>query len=274
MTEDRPLVAVSLRPQAKVVDGETVLSSVGNFAKVLECLHIAGVTPIAATASTDLSRVSAVVIPGGGDISPARYGGTPNETTYDVDDEQDEIDFALVAYATAHDLPLLGICRGAQLINVARGGTLYEDLPNGSDAHHNSIATSDYENVFVSHTVHINARSHTASALRDVGNDSAESLEIPVRSAHHQSVRSLGSGLRITARAGDGTVEAFEASTGWTVAVQWHPEAELTDGILKQGLFTALAGEISRRRGHVLEQDPVSELGTGSTPIDLISTTP
>lgn len=274
MTDVGPLVAVSLRPQAKIVDGKTVLLRAGNFSKVLECLHAAGLTPVAATAHTDLSRVSAVVIPGGGDISPSLYGGTPSDTIYGVNDEQDEIDLALVAHATVRDIPLLGICRGAQLINVARGGTLYEDLPSGSDAHHNNIATSNYENVFVSHEVRIEAPSLIAAALREDGAHPQDPLEIPVRSAHHQSVRDLGSGLRVVARANDGTVEAFEAATGWTVAVQWHPEAELADGILKHGLFTALAAEISRRRPQQLEQDPWSEQDAASTPFDLIPFTP
>lgn len=247
MADDLPLVAVSLRPQAEIIGGEIVLKRVGNFSKVLDCLRSVGLAPMLATSETDLSGVSAVVIPGGGDISPARYGGRESDVVYGVDDEQDETDLVLVAHATAHDLPLLGICRGAQVINIARGGTLYEDMPMGSDEHHNSIATSNYENVFVSHAVRIEAGSRTAAALRGDSDQPTEPLHIPVRSAHHQSVRELGTGLSVVAKSSDGIVEAFEANTGWTVAVQWHPEAELVDGRLKQGLFAALADEVLRR---------------------------
>ena len=79
MTDDLPLVAVSFRPQAEIVDGEIVLNRVGNFSKVLDCLRAVGLDPILATSQTDLSGVSAVVIPGGGDIAPARYGGTQSD---------------------------------------------------------------------------------------------------------------------------------------------------------------------------------------------------
>ena len=260
MADDLPLVAVSSRPQAEIIDGEIVVNRVGNFSKVLDCLRSVGLAPMIATSETDLSRVSAVVIPGGGDISPARYGGTVSEVLYGVDDEQDETDLALVAHATAHNLPLLGICRGAQVINIARGGTLYEDLPAGSDEHHNSIATSNYENVFVSHEVRIEPGSRTAAALRSNPGQPAEPLIVPVRSAHHQSVRELGKDLSIVAESSDGIVEAFEANTGWTVAVQWHPEAELAEGRLKRGLFAALADEVLRRDVQVhmrqLSSDP------------------
>lgn len=255
MTDGSPLVAVSFRPHAEIVDGEIVVSRVGNFSKVLDCLRAVGLTPVLATTHTDLSSVSAVVIPGGGDISPARYGGMQSDIVYGVNDEQDDIDLALVAHAMARDLPLLGICRGAQVINIACGGTLYEDLPRGSGEHHNSIATSNYANVFVSHGVCIDAGSRVAAALRRDSESPTEPVRIPVRSAHHQSVRDLGLGLSVVARSSDGLVEAFEANTGWTVAVQWHPEAELADGTLKHGLFAALADEVLRRRaGTPLQQ--------------------
>lgn len=259
MTDRGPLVAVSRRPQADMVNGEATSSSASNFAKVLECLRAVGLTPVISTTHTDLSRVSAVVIPGGGDVSPALYGGAVSDRVYGVSDEQDAIDLALVAHATVRGLPLLGICRGAQLINVARGGTLHEDLPHGSDEHHNSIATSSYANVFVSHEVHIDAGSRTAAALRGDADHPDAPLTIPVRSAHHQSVRDVGAELRVVARAEDGTIEALEAATGWTVAVQWHPEAELADGILKHGLFSALAEAIAS--GHA--QAPTQQFGSG-----------
>lgn len=238
MPNSSPKVAVPIR---RGIDGNVLAT--GNFPKVLACLRHVGLTPHIVTdpVHAELPDISAVVIPGGGDIDPRRYGGDNTANVYGVDSNQDSLDFWLVNHALANDLPLLGICRGAQVINVARGGTLYEDLPPGSQPHHNDITTRRDAGVFVHHGVTVDRGSAVSGSLAGV-----ERVTVP--SAHHQCVRVLGNGLRVVARADDNTVEAFEGTTGWLLAVQWHPEADTSSQRQKYGQFEALATAITARR--------------------------
>lgn len=238
MPNTPPVVAIPVRRDS---DGNVLAT--GNYPKVLACLRHVGLTPriVDAQLQAELSGISAVVIPGGGDIDPRRYGGDPTANVYGVDADQDALDFWLTDYALSNDLPLLGICRGAQVINVARGGTLYEDLPPGSHPHHNSMLTRRDASVFVYHGVTVDRRTKVAASL-----GGAERVTVP--SAHHQCVRALGSDLRVVARADDGTVEAFEGTSGWLLAVQWHPEADTSSPLQRYGQFEALAAAITTRK--------------------------
>ncbi|MDA3146996.1 gamma-glutamyl-gamma-aminobutyrate hydrolase family protein [Leucobacter sp. UCMA 4100] len=240
MPEGEFVVAVPRRPEDRVAE-EGSRKEEGNYPKVLACLREVGLTPIVVgDTSADVSGIDAVLIPGGGDIDPLRYGGEHTEKVYGVDQNQDEVDFWMVSYALEHGLPLMGICRGAQLINVAHGGTLYEDLPEGSGRHHNNISEAADSSVFVEHRVTVDPESLVAESL-------GGATEAMVRSAHHQCVRDLGEGLRVVARAEDGTVEAFEGEQGWLIGVQWHPEAEREAGLVKYGQFEAFAAAIRKR---------------------------
>ncbi|MFD1212003.1 gamma-glutamyl-gamma-aminobutyrate hydrolase family protein [Arthrobacter sp. GCM10027362] len=158
-----------------------------------------------------------VLILGGGDVDPARYGGDDAEPTiHGVDTRADETEIDLVVGAYELGKPVLGICRGLQLINVAFAGSLVEDL--GKD----SVHRIHQENApMAAHTVSVEPGSVLADALG--------TGPVPVQSGHHQAVRRLGDGLRPVAWAGDGVVEALEPARpggGWLLAVQWHPEAE------------------------------------------------
>ena len=156
-----------------------------------------------------------VVILGGGDVDPARYGGDTDEPTiHCVDTGADEAEIDLVNGAIENGRPVLGICRGLQLINVAFAGSLFEDL--GPDSLHKIHQSQP---PMANHSVHIAPDSLLASAL---GTDA-----ITVQSGHHQAVRRLGDRLRVVATAADGVVEAVELARpdeGWLLAVQWHPE--------------------------------------------------
>jgi putative glutamine amidotransferase len=156
-----------------------------------------------------------VVILGGGDVDPARYGGDTDEpTVHCVDTGADETEIDLVHGAIENGRPELGICRGLQLINVAFAGSLIEDL--GPDSLHK---IHQPQPPMASHPVQIAPDSLLASAL---GTDA-----ITVQSGHHQAVRRLGDRLRVVATAADGVVEAVELARpdeGWLLAVQWHPE--------------------------------------------------
>jgi putative glutamine amidotransferase len=152
-----------------------------------------------------------LLLPGGWDVDPALYGERPDPKVGDIDPELDETEIRLFKDAREKHIPILGICRGQQVINVAMGGTLLQHLEG--------------------HEVRAYGRSHLAhKASVDPASElgrAAEGREIQVNSLHHQAVAALAPGLRQTATGEDGTVEGLESADGLIVAVQCHPE-ELT----------------------------------------------
>ncbi|WP_328402594.1 gamma-glutamyl-gamma-aminobutyrate hydrolase family protein [Streptomyces sp. NBC_00390] len=159
-----------------------------------------------ARADAVVARLDALVIAGGPDVEPARYGAEREPRTGPAAQERDAWELALIRAALASGTPLLGICRGMQLLNVALGGTLVQHM----EGHRESLG------VFGEHTV-----KPVPGTL--YGRIAPE--ETPVPTYHHQSVDRLGTGLVPSAHAADGTVEAVELPGGaWVLGVQWHPE--------------------------------------------------
>ena len=157
-----------------------------------------------------------LLISGGADIDPARYGATPHPKLGTLEPDRDAFEIAMLDAARARGLPVLAICRGMQVVNVALGGTLWQDLPSErpGDVRHDGT----WARTARVHAVEIVAGSALA---RSVGAGS-----VTVNSFHHQGVRRLAAGLAPTAAAPDGLVEGFESDHGpWLVGVQWHPEA-------------------------------------------------
>ncbi|HET7559855.1 MAG TPA: gamma-glutamyl-gamma-aminobutyrate hydrolase family protein, partial [Limnochordia bacterium] len=175
-----------------------------------------------------LSRLDGLILTGGGDIDPARYGGERHPTIYSLDAERDEQECALVRRVVAEGLPTLGICRGSQVINVALGGSLIEHLPDvvGEATLHRVPPRNP-----VPHPVTI----APGTRLHELVGPGAEPA-----SWHHQAVRALAPGLVAAAHAPDGTIEAVERpGHPWLLAVQWHPELTAAKDPIQQRLFDA-----------------------------------
>jgi putative glutamine amidotransferase len=176
-----------------------------------------------------LDRLDGVVFSGGPDIDPATYGQAPHPRLGpDVDLVSDQYELALHAAVARRDLPMLGICRGMQALNVSRGGTLIQHLPDRTDTDHNQRQRA-FEPI---HDVSV----APGSLLRRLtGHDRLE-----VNSFHHQAVDVVGSGLRVGATAADGTVESvWDPAARFCLGVQWHPEV-LTHLREHAGLFDQL----------------------------------
>ncbi|MGH9279875.1 MAG: gamma-glutamyl-gamma-aminobutyrate hydrolase family protein [Acidimicrobiales bacterium] len=164
-------------------------------------------------AAAAVACLDGLLFSGGGDVDPAWYGEAPAEQVQGVDRQRDAWELALVRAGLAQGVPMLGICRGSQVINVAAGGTLIQHLPDVTDLDH---GRKDECASLV----------HTVRVLDDTLLRAATGLEVMgVNSMHHQAVGALGSGLGASAWADDGTVEAVEGLVGQPVlGVQWHPE--------------------------------------------------
>jgi len=167
-----------------------------------------------------LSELDGVLLTGGGDVDPVLYGEDRHPTVEDAEPGRDEFEIDLARRAVAADLPLLAICRGAQVLNVAAGGTLVQDIPSAvrSDLRH----TIQEPKNAVAHDVTVTPGSRLEQALGPTV-DAAHTCR--VNSRHHQSVGRVGDGLSASAVAADGVVEAIERPDGsFCLGVQWHPE--------------------------------------------------
>ena len=167
-----------------------------------------------------LQTIDGVLLTGGGDIDPAFYGEDRHETVEDAEPGRDEFELDLARRAIEEDVPLLAICRGAQVLNVATGGTLVQDIPTAvtTDLTHRLTEPKDC----VAHDIKVEADSRLHSAL---GGTVSASCACRVNSRHHQSVGKLGRNLKASATAPDGVIEGIEAPDAtFCLGVQWHPE--------------------------------------------------
>jgi putative glutamine amidotransferase len=216
-----PLVALTATTAAS--DG---IVRVRTNAAYVRALEAAGLVPLVLPpldplhAGRALDAVSGLVLTGGEDVAPGRYGEAAHPALGTVNEERDAWEVALIANARERRLPTLAICRGIQVLNVALGGTLVQDIPSQCPAALPHKPKSG-RGVRV-HDVSVDPRSRLAELLK------AEQLT--VNSAHHQSIARAADSLRITAHAPDGIIEGveWEGDDWWAVGVQWHPE-ELVD---------------------------------------------
>ena len=162
-------------------------------------------------------RLDGILFPGGADVAPSEYGEEPIDNLNVIEAPRDRTELTLARWAFDDDLPTLGICRGQQLLNVALGGTLYQDLRHqGVTQVEHSDADGRARSALV-HRVRLDPDSRLAQLIDETSLD--------VNSLHHQAVKSVAAGLRITGKSDDGVIEAIESpERRFFVAVQWHPE--------------------------------------------------
>ncbi|MDX6326124.1 MAG: putative glutamine amidotransferase [Nocardioidaceae bacterium] len=180
-----------------------------------------------------------ILLPGGGDLAAHWADQAAHETQYDVDETQDAFDLSLARVALSHAIPLLAICRGTQVVNVARGGDLVQDLTEALGADHR-------------HLVH-DIKILDDSPLRQV----VPADHLTISCYHHQGLSRLGDGLRASAYAEDGTIEAvsLDGHQGWYLGVQWHPEDTAATDAEQAGIFRAFV-EAARLAGASSSQEP------------------
>jgi len=200
-----------------------------------DALRQAGIEPVLISPEQprSLAGLQGLLLSGGTDLNPTRYGGTPHPGNDTPDDARDELETGLLAEALAAGLPVLAICRGMQLFNVAHGGTLIPHLEN-SEVHR----VRDNDPALPVHQILVEPGTRLAAILGEGAH--------AVNSRHHQAVERVGAGLRVTARSiPDGVIEALERSDRpFALAVQWHPEDQARRDATQKKLFEAFAGAL------------------------------
>jgi gamma-glutamyl-gamma-aminobutyrate hydrolase PuuD len=260
-----------------VWDSSAVLLPLAYAEQVVAAGGVPVLLPPVAGIETAAGRLDGLVLTGGGDIDPAAYGAEPHPLTHRVSQQRDRAELELLAAALAGGLPVLGICRGLQVLNVARGGTMHQHLPDapGLDG---LAAHTPVPGTYGSHPVRIAPGSKLAEILGPAdglgtGRPGANGqdphgpgpLERAVPTSHHQAIDRLGDGLTATAWAADGVIEAVELGPvgpgqhPFVLAVQWHPEVG-DDPRLLQALIAAATLRASSRR-----PEPAPPADPGST---------
>lgn len=223
---NRPRIGVPIRLSSSSDPDPRVDEANGLFDYIVDLVRDGGGEPVLLTAASgsnsldaELKALDGVVLPGGGDLDPRLYGEEESAYCYDVNLAQDELDLAVARHAIDAGLPVLGICRGHQLLNVLYGGTLVQDMPPGTVVHHEP-APAHGAGPWAWHEVELQPGTKVAG-LYDGGAGAA----VKIASGHHQAVARVADGLVVTAVAEDGTIEALEDPERWVASVQWHPEA-------------------------------------------------
>jgi putative glutamine amidotransferase len=202
----------------------------------VEAIRRAGARPVL-LAGTDggsaeevLESFDGLLLAGGGDVDPSRYGADPHPLQYGIDPDRDSTEIDLALAADREGVPTLGICRGAQVLNVAFGGTLHQHIADSEALASHGVPGGGGP---VVHEIKVSEASRLASAC---GRTVLTSM-----CHHHQGIDRLGEGVVAVAWAGDGLVEAVERPEGWMVGVQWHPEETAGADPAQQALFDAFA---------------------------------
>jgi putative glutamine amidotransferase len=216
-------------------------------APYIEAVQAAGGVPVlvppqASPVTLDalVAMADGVMLTGGGDIAPARYGEVQHPATVGISDARDTTEISLIDRAMARELPLLAICRGMQILNVALGGTLCQDLPSLRPGAIEHAQTPAQQRAPATHGVRFDPGSRLAGVCG--------ATRIEVNSMHHQAVERMGDGLVAVGRAEDGVIEAAEFPGRDILAVQWHPEELAGEHAHARALFAWLVSAAAARR--------------------------
>jgi putative glutamine amidotransferase len=229
--EGRPLVIIPARfsASASALRYRAEVAA----AKLLQSVWDAGGEPLVVHPTTPGPHIDelagrfwmadAILLPGGGDMSPRWYGEHPHPMLYGVNEDQDAFDLAMARWAIEDKVPLLAICRGSQVVNVALGGTLVQDMAETRGRDHRQLV----------HAIKLSAD----SLLRDIVSDD----EITISCSHHQCIDQPADKLQPAAYAADGTIEAVTLTghKGWFLGVQWHLEDFADTDPVQRGIFEA-----------------------------------
>lgn len=227
VTPSARLNRLGIREYTLAADYTTAIERAGGL-PVLLPLHVSDIPAL-------LDRLDGVVFSGGGDIDPARFNQEQHETVDGVDEERDEFEISLMNEAFARDMPILAICRGAQVMNVERGGTLIQDIAaqTDSEAQHNQRAEGSGEHDIFQTATMTAAKNPVSAAL---GND-----VVNINSFHHQALGEVPESLEVVATSDDGIIEAVYApAQTYAIGVQWHPERLAREHAEHQALFDQL----------------------------------
>ena len=217
----RPRIGVPVRLSSSTDPDPRVAEANALFDSIVDLVRDGGGEPVLLTApEAPLEALDGIVLPGGGDLDPRLYGEVPGDACYDVSHAQDELDMSIARRSIDSGLPVLGVCRGHQLLNVLYGGTLIQDMDPGAVAHRQPAPVHG-AGPWAWHEVEVQGGSRVAGLY----GGRAHAVTVKIASGHHQAVARVAEGLAVTAVAEDGTVEALEDPERWVVSVQWHPEA-------------------------------------------------
>jgi putative glutamine amidotransferase len=244
----RPRIGIPVRLSSSADPDPRVAEANELFDYIVELVRDGGGEPVLlASPEEPLEALDGVVLPGGGDLDPRLYGEEPGDACYDVSPAQDDLDLAIARRSVDAGLPVLGICRGHQLLNVLYGGTLIQDMDPGTVPHREPVPVPG-AGPWAWHEVEVRGGTKVAGLYggsgtgqagpgnqehisqdhgdrEHGGGHGAGGVTVKIASGHHQAVGRVADGLVVTAVAEDGTIEALEDPDRWVASVQWHPEA-------------------------------------------------
>jgi putative glutamine amidotransferase len=238
-----PLIGIPSRCDQSSRSGSTVFAQNRSY---VEAVATAGGAPVLIPLNLDegalraiYERLDGLLLAGGVDVHPRHYGEAVHEKCGQIDEARDAVELTLTRWALAEGLPILAICRGIQVLNVAAGGTLHQDIASQVPGSLKHDCYPDYPHNYLAHEVTVNGDSHLAAILGQ--------SPVGVNSTHHQAVKDLAPRFRVVARATDGLIEAIEDNDHpFTLGVQWHPEELVEEAPSMRRLFE---GFVSAARG-------------------------